>query len=392
MHYNTTCCKKHKTAMKKKILLTVLTIIFNANIFAQPCLANGIIFTNQTQIDSFQVNYPECSIIEGDVTIHGGSDITNLNGLSVLNSINGYLDIYENYSLTSLSGLDGLETIGGNLSLHSNTVLLSLSGLENLDSIGGWLVFFMNPNLNSLSGLENLLQIQGQLWIEYCHSLSNLNGLDNLTSIAGRLVIRHNPNLNSLSGLENLNSVDGYLEIWYNHELNSLVGLNGLNSINGDIFVTENDILTSLDGLENIDAGTIQDLSIRHNPQLSYCAVQSICDYLTAPNGTLTIEYNQTGCHNQQQVLDACESVSIRENTQDIVISIFPNPATDKLTITSNIEFKFKSVYIYNQLGQEVLHKKNNDENIDISTLGQGIYIVKLAINGLKIRQKLIIQ
>ena len=35
-----------------------------------PCLPQGIIFTIQAQIDSFQVNYPGCTEIEGYVEIY----------------------------------------------------------------------------------------------------------------------------------------------------------------------------------------------------------------------------------------------------------------------------------------------------------------------------------
>ena len=54
------------------------------------CLSDGITFTTQEEIDNFQTNYPYCSEIEGDVIIEG-ADITNLNGLSGLNSVSGFL-------------------------------------------------------------------------------------------------------------------------------------------------------------------------------------------------------------------------------------------------------------------------------------------------------------
>ena len=47
---------------------------------SQSCLPERITFTIQAQIDNFQTNYPNCTEIEGVVTI-SGNDITNLNGL-----------------------------------------------------------------------------------------------------------------------------------------------------------------------------------------------------------------------------------------------------------------------------------------------------------------------
>ena len=54
------------------------------------CLEEGITFSTQEQIDNFQTDYPYCTEIEGNVIIEG-YDITNLDSLSVLNSVGGFL-------------------------------------------------------------------------------------------------------------------------------------------------------------------------------------------------------------------------------------------------------------------------------------------------------------
>jgi len=54
--------------------------------------------------------------------------------------------------------------------------------------------------------------------------------------------------------------------------------------------------------------------------------------------------------------------------------TIYPNPATNSLTIESNIIIN--NVSIYNELGQLLL--KTNKTNIDISTLTKGIYYLKI--------------
>jgi len=64
-------------------------------------LPDGIIFTNQAQLDSFQINYPSCSEILGNVKIRGGN-ITNLNELYILTHISGSLTIVENGNLISV--------------------------------------------------------------------------------------------------------------------------------------------------------------------------------------------------------------------------------------------------------------------------------------------------
>jgi hypothetical protein len=240
------------------------------------CLPEGINITTQAQIDSFQMNYPDCIDIEGDVWIHG-NDITNLNGLNVVTYIGGKLRISWNPSLTSLSGINNVSFIGGGLEIYNNNYLTSLSGLESINSIGS------------------------NLRIESCHSLTTLTGLDNLNSVVGYVKIFHNDSLVSLEGLNNLASIGGYLSI------------------------NNNDTLFSITGLNNVDAGSIHDLIIKNNSSLSACAVQSICDYLASPNGTIEIHDNAPGCNNQQEVEDACWT-SVVEIGFDDKFTIIPNP------------------------------------------------------------------
>jgi hypothetical protein len=188
---------------------------------AQGCLPEGITFTTQEEIDNFQTNYPGCTEIEGNVIIGStnGTDITNLNGLSILTSI------------------------GGSFIFAGNSSLINLSGLENLTSIGG--------------------NLQTYLYNTYGTPIGN-------TALV------------SLSGLE------------------------GLTSIEGDIRISYNNALTSLEGLINVDAGTIMNLSIHSNASLSSCSVQSICDYLTSPNGIVDIYGNASGCNNPPEVASEC--------------------------------------------------------------------------------------
>ncbi len=123
------------------------------------CLPEGISFTTQAEIDNFQINYPDCDNIEGELWIQG-NDIINLNGLNVLTDIGGDLYIDDNEVLISLTGLEGLNYIGGNLTIGSypggNPVLQSLSSLADLTLIGGNIYIYANSALTSLSGLENI--------------------------------------------------------------------------------------------------------------------------------------------------------------------------------------------------------------------------------------------
>ena len=85
----------------KKLTLTIVLMLSQFVLFAQcdgSCLPNGIIFTTQAQIDNFQINYPDCTEIEGGMEI-GGNSITNIIGLNVLANIGGNLSILGNDAL-----------------------------------------------------------------------------------------------------------------------------------------------------------------------------------------------------------------------------------------------------------------------------------------------------
>ncbi len=216
------------------------------------CLPEGITITTQTEIDSFQINYPNCTDIEGDLWIHG-NDITNLNGLNDLTSIGGKLRMIYNGSLTNLTGLNNVSFIGGNLEICNNYALSSLSGLDNLSFISSMLL------------------------IEHCHFLSDLAGLDNLNTIGGAVKIYHNDSLVSLEGLNGVTSIGGYLTI------------------------KSNDVLASISGIENVSAGSIHGLIIKDNISLASCAAESICDYLADPGGIIEIQNNAPGCNNPKK-------------------------------------------------------------------------------------------
>ena len=91
--------------MKRFSSVLFILIFFQIMAYSQSCLPEGITFTTQSQIDSFQINYPNCTEIKGNVKIVG-DNILNLNGLSTLNSFGGCLEIKYNDFLTNLSGMN----------------------------------------------------------------------------------------------------------------------------------------------------------------------------------------------------------------------------------------------------------------------------------------------
>ena len=345
-----------KSQIMKKLFLLLIGLFLAYTGSSQGCLPQGITFSTQAQIDSFHINYPNCTHIEGNVKIIGTDSINNLNGLSVLTSIGGYLHILDWFpDLTQLTGLNSLTSIGGDLWINS-TYLTSLTGLDALTSIGG------------------------NLYIYNSNSLTNLSGISSLTSIGGGMNVTSNWSLQSLTGLNALASIGRALDITANIHLISLSGLSGLTSIGGGLIIQYNDSLTSLSGLNNIAASSIDSLVIIVNPSLTTCEVQSVCAYLANPIGTIEIHDNTTGCNNQQEVEAACAAIGVENIPNESTFSLYPNPSSIQITIETSANPTKSQLSISNLSGQQLITCQSTQPKtlMDISSLPSGVYFVRV--------------
>ncbi len=251
-------------------LLFFLWLCAPSMLLSQSCLPEGITFNAQAQIDSFQINHPNCFEIEGSVEINGDS-ITNLLGLSALTGIGGGLLIDDNPSLTNLNGLDNINYIGEGLYIglyEGNSSLNSLNGLNNLNTIGSHLNIFNNDALTNLSGLENITSIDGLLRINLNDSLTNLLGLNNIYFVSAMVEIEGNNSLTNLAGLSALDSIWGNFVVIGNPALTNLVGINNLTAVGGSVRIVENDALLAVRGLNSLES-VGNNLEIRNNALLN---------------------------------------------------------------------------------------------------------------------------
>lgn len=301
---------------------------------AQTCPGAPLTLSTQSQVNNFPTNYPGCTEVGVSITI-SGSNITNLNGLSQLQSITKSLFILNCPALTSLSGLSNLTNIsveltidncdalttlnglqnlpfiGGSLTISGNALLNNISALSGIDYINGVLQITQNPALTNLTGLENVtftgryLQINGNNGLTSIGSLSSLTQVGNNVNTNGRyLVITSNPSLTTINGLNSLQSVGTYFDVSNNGNLTTLNAFSNLETVGGDMSITGNAKLTSILDFDNLSSvgGT---LTISNNNLLTDCEAQGICDYLDGP-GPAVIANNDPGCNSVAQVEAAC--------------------------------------------------------------------------------------
>jgi hypothetical protein len=93
----------------------------------------------------------------------------------------------------------------------------------------------------------------------------------------------------------------------------------------------------------------------------------------TFHNNNITLEWNLIKCKTNKFT-----DISLTDN-QNTQLKVYPNPAADKINIDCAIRQDL-TLQIYNTFGQSVLKRElNNQTNeIDISSLIRGIYILKL--------------
>ncbi|MFZ4107163.1 CUB domain-containing protein [Flavobacterium sp.] len=92
-------------------------------------------------------------------------------------------------------------------------------------------------------------------------------------------------------------------------------------------------------------------------------------------------EVKQPNPRNSATPFGTCSNLSVSQNTLETV-TLYPNPTNSKVFF-NNINTAFKEVVIYNYLGQEVTKvnftSTSSNQEIDMSTLAPGVYVLKFS-------------
>lgn len=318
--------------------IMLILALYTPMCIGQSCPEASITLSTQAEVDNFIIDYPTCTFIDGDVCIgdciypYAISDITNLDGLENIETIDGSILINNNPSLINLSGLSNLDIVIGHLRIVNDDALLDMSGLENLISIGGDFELKGNANITNMTGLTSLQTITGDFSMTLNNSLENFVGLTNLVNVEGLYSVAFNNSLVNFEGMSSLQSIGDFVHIWNNNQLvnmtgfaslNSiggsftvqgndnlvnLLGMESLSSIDGSLSIKDNENLVSIDGIENIDPETIlspittqADVELYDNISLMSCALSNICSVYNEVEKDMNIFNNGADC---DEVLD----------------------------------------------------------------------------------------
>ena len=252
----------------------------------------NVFFSEQDQIDSFFILYPNTTEIIGDVTIsHDGFNketiIHDLQPLSQMTKVGGNLIIEGNIwdAFASLEGLDQMTEVGGDLVVRDNAALHSITALSNIRSIGGDLIIsgFSIPDYNAFSNVISIggsLEIYGRrihrgvindftafnelrflggdLIISGHYTIDTFYGFESLEEIPGDLLLDNNwsilekKGITEVQGFSNLNSIGGDFVLSENQYLSGIITMQMLQSIGGDLRIYDNERLVDVMGLNNV--------------------------------------------------------------------------------------------------------------------------------------------
>ncbi len=82
--------------------------------------------------------------------------------------------------------------------------------------------------------------------------------------------------------------------------------------------------------------------------------------------------------------------VSTTEPAWGVTTALFPNPATSRINIRTEVEVE--QIIVRNELGQKVLQLNQPAASIDLDQLASGMYLIELYHQGERVVRKLIKQ
>jgi hypothetical protein len=213
----------------------------------------------------------------------GSSRMENLDALSNLKSVGGYITILGNSNLSSIDilnemteiksdvlitnnpvteiiGFRNVTSIDGDLELRQMDALVTISGFNKLNTINGLFRFQSLISISDFSGFSALSSVGGGLDI-FGSSITDLDAFGSLSSIGGSISLRGNVFLENIDGLSNLITIGGDLNLDSNSSalndnftdgLKNLDGFVNLESVGGEVSIRSNKLLTDLCGLKTL--------------------------------------------------------------------------------------------------------------------------------------------
>jgi len=359
--------------MKKQLLLLVCLLSFSIS-----------------QAQTFNDGVLEYTVTSGtNVSVKKFNNVCPTGTLTIPNTVTDNSITYtiteiENQAFYNCSGLTSLSipnsvTAIGAAAFSDCTGLMYLSIPNSVTSIGNF-AFRSCIGLTSLS-IPNSVTAIGYGTFAYCGSLTSLSILNSVTSI-GNLAFSGCYSLTSLSIPNSVTSIGDYAfyacsgltSLSISNSVTSIghgtfSGCYGLTSLSIPNSVTAigDEAFNGCSGLTSVTVGWATPLVV---PTNVFNNVNVSAIPLTVPAGTVALY--QAAAVWQDFGSFVLSTENFTEN--NINVALFPNPVNNTLNIA--LDTAISKVAIYNLQGQKV--KESTTEQVNVATLSQGIYLIKI--------------
>ena len=83
-------------------------------------------------------------------------------------------------------------------------------------------------------------------------------------------------------------------------------------------------------------------------------------------------------------IVEDCGTIGLNDLTKNVTVKVYPNPATDIVTISDLSEYGVKNIHLFNAEGKIVQTYFTESESVSIhtSTFAPGVYFIKVMQNG----------
>lgn len=388
-------------------------------------IANANSLTNTHGLD-------QLARVDGNIRIFYNDNIQNLTGFGSLNAIGGDLRISGNSSLTAVGGLQDLTDIGGDMEVSDNDALPNFSAFDELTTVGGYLSIWGNQILENVDELTKLSSIGDNLIINQNDLLENLSGLQSLETVGADFSITQNPNLVEIGDLNPTIQASAMLRIALNFSLSECavqVFCSHISNNGGVEIVGNGEGCSSVIEIENSCASTLPVELSDFYAEIKDRGVLLTWQTLTENNNEGFdiqrsrdgLSWESIGWEAGQGDSETAQKYTFTDNRPALgksyyrlaqsdfdgkieyspivtvsfyrdVVSVYPNPVSDVLKITVADDMAIESVTVYTASGREVMHETNITDNLNVSRLHKGAYIVAIQVNGETIRQKIVVE
>ena len=360
---------------------------------------NDIKIINNASLDSV-AGFNGLRNVLFDIRFNLNHKLHVINGFNSLDSCRT-LFLQNNNGLEKILGFESIRIIESQLSIGSNERLNEVPSFDNLKETKS--IQLTDFNTKHFDGFNALKIVQDELQLSQSDSIVTFNCCNNLDFVK-RAVFQANRSLESVEAFNNLSSTQ---EIYFSsnpkmHDFNSfnsletidsiiiLGGLANLDNLNNlkklrevkrlylrsaTTDITPNGY-TDISGLKNIDPDFLDDLIISHCPNISVCEYRPICDYLEQPDAKYSISNNAEGCNSREEILEACMMVSTQDESFENHLSIYPNPSTGFIYFGTVEDLRVVKYEIFDISGKIVKVGLLANNQIDLTNLENGMYIV----------------